>query len=49
MLAEERLHKVDHLESHSKSNVYFPSPTLKHGRIEDDHIPFQKKGMLKVH
>ncbi|XP_065883220.1 glutaminyl-peptide cyclotransferase-like isoform X2 [Dysidea avara] len=46
---EERLHKVDHLEGHSKSNIYFPSPTLQYGRIEDDHIPFLKKGVPILH
>ena len=42
-LVEQRLDKIKHLESHS--NPYFPSKVLAYSGIEDDHIPFHRKGM----
>ncbi|XP_077319336.1 glutaminyl-peptide cyclotransferase-like protein isoform X1 [Lithobates pipiens] len=45
---EKRLHRLNLLQSHPVENSYF-HPELYYGSVEDDHIPFLRKGVPVLH
>ncbi|XP_072287251.1 glutaminyl-peptide cyclotransferase-like protein isoform X2 [Pyxicephalus adspersus] len=45
---ERRLHHLNLLQSHPLENSYF-HPDLYYGAVEDDHIPFLRKGVPVLH
>ncbi|KAM5127511.1 LOW QUALITY PROTEIN: glutaminyl-peptide cyclotransferase-like protein [Mantella aurantiaca] len=45
---EKRLHRLNLLTSHPVENSYF-HPDLYYGAVEDDHIPFLRKGVPVLH
>lgn len=46
---ESKLHKAGELEKHYSANDYFTSRNIYSGGIEDDHIPFLRKGVPILH
>ena len=44
-ILESKLHKANLLEEHRSANEYFLAGGY-HGGIEDDHIPFLRKGQF---
>ncbi|XP_073454185.1 LOW QUALITY PROTEIN: glutaminyl-peptide cyclotransferase-like protein [Aquarana catesbeiana] len=45
---EKRLHRLNLLQSHPVENSYF-RPEWYYGSVEDDHIPFLRKGVPVLH
>ncbi|KAG8448445.1 hypothetical protein GDO86_015512 [Hymenochirus boettgeri] len=45
---EKLLHRLGLLQSHSSEHTYF-RPDLYYGPVEDDHIPFLKRGVPVLH